>query len=100
MHFNNEAREILKILGFEGLDIEVNTTRGKYPNGGFYSVLDKIIVTGSSTSLARWGLFEIILHELTHRSLYEEGYEHWGEHDGVFWHRYAELRKKYEELFD
>ena len=100
MHFNNEARAMLKILGIDDAEVEVKSERSKYPNGGFYSRLNKILVYGTNTSLARWGLFEILLHEATHKSLYDEGYEHWDIHDDVFWKRYAELRKKYEKMID
>ncbi|NJE09346.1 hypothetical protein [Thermococcus sp. MAR1] len=104
----NEARKILKELCWEEVELVVERERGrKWPDGGFRpgtassGTKDLVVVRATPTALARWGLFELLLHELTHKKLKDAGYKNWKEHDEEFYRVYAELRREfYEKRFE
>lgn len=98
MKIQNEIEYFKKLFGFDDVEVEFSSRRGKFPNGTVYPNMNKIVIEGTMTSLARWGLVEILLHEFTHYKLRVEGYEKWYEHDEVFWRVYNQLRKEYEDL--
>ena len=94
-----EIKVIQQLLGLEDVEIIFETRRGrKYPDAVLDAMNNRIVIYGTKTSLIRWALFEIILHEATHKKLKEMGYEKWQEHDDMFYKVYAELRKEYEDI--
>lgn len=100
MKVQNEINYFKKIFGFDDIGVEFSFRRGKFPDGTVYPNMNKIVIEGTMTSLARWGLVEILIHELTHYRLWIEGYEKWYEHDVMFWTIYNQLRKKYEDFVE
>jgi hypothetical protein len=69
MDINNEARKILKKLGYEDIEFEVKKARHYFPYGA--SATDKegirfIQFIGNEPSLTRLGLAHFIAHELAH----------------------------------
>ena len=69
MDINNEARKILKKLGYEDIEFEIKKARHYFPYGA--SATDKkgvrfIQFIGNEPSLARLGLALFITHELSH----------------------------------
>jgi len=104
MNIISEIRKILKLLGWSVDNIVHSNDRVKYPRAGYmpesmggHSVL---YIKGGMTALARWGLFEIIMHEMAHYNLKKRGYKNWKEHDEEFMREYFKIRKKYEKLIN
>lgn len=100
MNIITEAYKILKWLKWK-IRIEHDSSRGKkFPFATWMPSGNVVVIRGGMVALARWGLFEILLHEKTHAILKERGYEHWDEHDEVFMRTYFDLRKKFDNLIN
>ena len=100
MDIYNEIRRILKELEEDVDVIEFENNRKKLPEIGFRPKVGNgksvLLLRFNRPALMRLALWEILIHEMTHKKLYEDGYENWKEHDDVFWKKYSELRKIYE----
>ena len=97
MDIYNEIRKAFRELDGTVDVIQLEVNRKKFPEAGYMAESSGgnsvFVMKFNKASLMRWAIWEIVLHEVTHKKLREEGYPNWKEHDDVFWNKYAELRK-------
>ncbi len=100
MDIYNEIRKIFKELGGSVDIVQLENNRKKFPEAGYMPESSNghsvFVLKYNKPALMRWALWEIIIHEMAHKTLRDEGYENWKEHDDMFWKRYIELRKIFE----
>lgn len=98
MKIQNELMFLQSLLELDDYDIVFDRDRIKFPDAVTYQNMKKIVVHGNPTSLARYALYEILLHEKVHILRYIEGDPDWDKHDDKFWIMYGRLRKEYEDF--
>lgn len=104
MNIMIEIKRILKLLNWDVDKIVHDNSRLKWPDAGYMvesaNGNEVLYINAGQTALARWGLFEIIIHEFTHKKLKDRGYKNWKEHDEEFMKEYFKIRKVYEDMID
>lgn len=98
MNIHNEVRFFQKMLELDDYDVVFDRDRVRYPDAVTYPGMEQIVIKGNPSSLARYAIYEILLHEKVHILRYLDGDPNWDKHDDEFWLLYGKLRKEYEDF--